>query len=403
MRNKKQKIMILSIVLSILLVGTASVNALSIYMGTNSDTPVSGDENEKTKNANKYDEKYEDWVIWYPHGMECDNMAFWEDWDYIYYSMTIDNFDQIDSFDDVYIGIKYKAETGYPNEGPDILAKKSGSTEYDNLDKGIGNSEKLIWYWVGVSNDYVDSNGKIEFGVLCAACCHCYLDDVGIRWTVTNYKPQVTSISYSPSNPTRNQEVTLTGNAEDDGTIETYKWMEGEQEIGATNPCVVKFSTSGTHSITLQVKDNDGAWSSKSEPMQIEVSNNIPPVMKSLTPNKGAARTELTFTFTASDSNNDNVRFYILWDSVDNPTDGVWTGYFSCENGVITGTVDHEYILEGNYNIKVKASDKYGGESQYMSLDFTAPKSKVMISSIFYQLFEKTPLLARIFSLLELF
>jgi hypothetical protein len=404
MRNKKQKIMILSMVLSIMLVGTASVNALSIYRGTNSDTPVSSSENEKTKNANKYDEKYEDWVIWYPNGMECDNMPFWEDWDYIYYSMTIDNFDQIDTFDNVYIGIEYKAEIDWPNEGPDILAKKPGSADYDTLDQGIGESANLRWYWTGVSNDYVDSNGKIEFGVLCAACCHCYLDTVGIRWTVTNYKPKVNSISYSPLSPTRNQDVTLTGNTvDDDGTVEAYKWMDGGQEIGSTNPCVVKFSTSGTHSVTLQVKDNDGGWSSESEPMDIEVSNNIAPVMNSISPDKGAARKELTFTFTASDSNNDKVRFFILWDSIDNPTDGVWTEYFSCEDGVITGTVDYEYILEGTYNIKVKASDIYGGESQYMSLDFTAPKSKTMIKSIVFQLFEKTPLLVRICSLLELF
>ncbi len=81
-------------------------------------------------------------------------------------------------------------------------------------------------------------------------------------------------------NVTEGSSVTLDGSAsyDIDGTIVSYKWMEGSTVLSTD----VSFNKTdypvGTHTITLTVSDDDGATGTDSVSVTVNVAENIPPV-----------------------------------------------------------------------------------------------------------------------------
>ncbi len=213
-----------------------------------------------------------------------------------------------------------------------------------------------------------------------------------------NYRPKLevmytqkpTASISGPTEGTRNEKLTYTASSADpDGdNIVSYKWKVDETEKGNEETITLQLSE-GTHTVTLQVKDEHGAWSEPAE-KTVTIDNNRNPEMVSINPKSGKQRTDITFTFVASDENYDNVKFKIDWDD----SSGVETTSFFNDgddgsvDGKITGTMVHKYQTSGSKTIKVKAIDEKNGESSYMQINFESKdKSKNLVIPKIVRLF----------------
>ena len=107
----------------------------------------------------------------------------------------------------------------------------------------------------------------------------------------------------------------------------------------------------------------------------------------------GSAGTEYTYTTSAADSEEDQV--YYMWDWGDEISD--WIGPFD-SGEEIEGS--HTWDEQGTYEIKVKAKDVHGGESDWSDpLAISMPKNKVF--SVFFNYLER--FFPNIYSFLDMF
>jgi hypothetical protein len=71
------------------------------------------------------------------------------------------------------------------------------------------------------------------------------------------------------------EQVTLSGSASDsDGIVVSYKWLEGGATLGTSVTLIRSFSA-GTHTVTLEVTDDDGATAADS--VVVTVNPFVPP------------------------------------------------------------------------------------------------------------------------------
>jgi len=86
-------------------------------------------------------------------------------------------------------------------------------------------------------------------------------------------------------------------------------------------------------------------------------------------PKTGVLDTSYDFTFTSTDPDGDDIRFYIMWDDGKNE----WTDYIASGDTV---TVSHNWKKTGTYQINAKTEDTQGASSSFSSHDVIIPKSK---------------------------
>ena len=88
-------------------------------------------------------------------------------------------------------------------------------------------------------------------------------------------------------------------------------------------------------------------------------------------PANGNAGTEYTYTAITWDPNGDNIDYWFEWDDGNNSG---WKGPYSSGQ---TGSASHTWSTQGTYQIKVKAKDTFGKESDWSDpLEVTMPKNK---------------------------
>ena len=134
------------------------------------------------KHANQYYQKTDDWYGWDVHGMHCDNYWDTSDNDYLYFEFIIDDLPVKE--ESLIIGVEFKAD-GWPwNEGPDLEVKNQVTNQWFKRKQSMGKPTSLTWKWYIMtdSNDYITSSGVVQFRILCAAGCHTWVDDVGIKY-----------------------------------------------------------------------------------------------------------------------------------------------------------------------------------------------------------------------------
>jgi len=125
-------------------------------------------------------------------------------------------------------------------------------------------------------------------------------------------------------------------------------------------------------------------------------SPNTPPEKPDINgPTSGNAGTSYPYTFTSTDSDGDQVSYYIRWgDGGTTP----WTAFQSSGPPGYSGS--HTWILQNTYIIEAKARDIFGTESDWATLSVTMPKNKLYINTPFLQflenLMQRFPLLARL-------
>ena len=97
--------------------------------------------------------------------------------------------------------------------------------------------------------------------------------------TIANRSPTVSRVTWSPSDPSDNDDVVFTVQASDaDGEVVGWIWTLDSGASGSSQEFVHAFEDDGSHSLSIVVRDNDGA-SSESYSITVPI-RNAPPVAK---------------------------------------------------------------------------------------------------------------------------
>jgi len=161
----------------------------------------------------------------------------------------------------------------------------------------------------------------------------------------------------------------------DDGEISDWIGPYSPEEICENSHI---FDDPGTYDIKVKAKDNYNAESTWSETLSIEIDdkNKAPAIPDSPEgPKSGRIGEEYTYTTSTTDIENDLVSYGWDWDGDDEVDE--WTNYIKSGNEM---SIDHIWSEAGTYNIKVKAEDKPGKQSNFSQVlvvtivDNTAPE-----------------------------
>ncbi len=144
-----------------------------------------------------------------------------------------------------------------------------------------------------------------------------------------------------------------------DGTID--EWT-GYYASGETISITHSWSTPGTYHVKVKAEDEDGAQSDFSPPLTVTITTgNHPPNKpgKPSGPTSGRVGVSYTYTATTTDPDGDQIYYKFSWG------DGSysdWLGPYSSGDIV---SASHSWSNKGNYEIRVKAKDTHGMESEW--------------------------------------
>jgi len=146
----------------------------------------------------------------------------------------------------------------------------------------------------------------------------------------------------------------------DDGT---------EQFMFPDWPVVLPIGSWFNVSIIITCENDDNFWNNE-RTLQLFITENNPPIAPLIYgPKEGTIQTEYIYEITANDMESDQVYYQIDWND---DTSSDWIGPF------LSGqTIYQKHIWEkkGSYEIKVKAKDSYGAESDWSYYSVSMPKN----------------------------
>lgn len=99
-------------------------------------------------------------------------------------------------------------------------------------------------------------------------------------------------------------------------------------------------------------------------------------------PSSGKTGEEQTYMFSSTDSEGDDISYYVNWGDGSNSG---WQGPYPSGTEI---TLNHTWMIEGTFTIKAKAKDEYDEESDWATLEVSIPKNKPNINMPFLQLLE---------------
>lgn len=104
------------------------------------------------------------------------------------------------------------------------------------------------------------------------------------------------------------------------------------------------------------------------------IDNNPPDSPMINGPTSGTARTQYEYTVSSTDQDDDYVYYTVDWDdgSVEE-----WIGPYDSGEEI---TLEHSWNRRGSYNIKVKATDVWGSQSDWTNISVSMPKNKQLIN-----------------------
>jgi hypothetical protein len=143
--------------------------------------------------------------------------------------------------------------------------------------------------------------------------------------------------------------------------------------------------------------DSDGSNELKTCDWQLEGKEYIykyngPPCAPEIDgPPSGNPRVEYNYTFVTTDPEGDDVIYWIDWGD---KTYEQWIGPYKSGEEI---SISHNWTEKGNFIIKAKARDSFGGESDWATFDVKiGRKSREVQQMLFYCLLEQFPLLQKI-------
>jgi hypothetical protein len=205
-----------------------------------------------------------------------------------------------------------------------------------------------------------------------------------------NQKPTV-AITYPTEGQTVSGTIAIAGTASDDGDVVLVeiKIDDGDWEAASgTTSWSKSWDTTGVengeHIISARSKDNYDVYSDDFY-VTVYVGNNNQPV-KPATPTgetNGKINVEYTYTTSTTDLDGDQVYYWFDWGD---DTNSGWVGPY--DSGT-TASAEHAWTAKETYEIKVKAKDTNGAESDWSDpLPVTMPKNIISKNPSFMKFFE---------------
>lgn len=161
-------------------------------------------------------------------------------------------------------------------------------------------------------------------------------------------RPPTASFTYSPSSPSVGETVSFDGSdsSDPDGSIVSYSWdfnNDGVEDATGATPST-SFGSSGSHTVSLTVTDDDGATHTTSQ--TISVANSSPTIDSFSCDDPKLTFNTITCSVSASDPDGDNLTYS-------------WGGAFS-GNG---SSQSESFSDDGRYPVSVTVSDGNGGSA----------------------------------------
>ena len=174
---------------------------------------------------------------------------------------------------------------------------------------------------------------------------------------------------------------TVTDPDGDDITYE-FNWGDGDTTTGLTTPSATHIWTSkGNFNVKVRAKDEYGAASEWSGELAVYMDNNIPEI-PAVPDGPATGRKNIDYTYTSFTTDADGHQIYYKFDWGDGSDSG-WLGPINSGNQI---TATHSWSSKGDYNIKVKAKDGYGEETDWSDpLPIQIPRNR-LFPSIFNQM-----------------
>jgi PKD repeat protein len=175
-------------------------------------------------------------------------------------------------------------------------------------------------------------------------------DDSGANGTATKEitvvnKPPVAKFTFTPTNPTTDDEVKFTDESvDDDGEIVFWRWDFGDYTGSTFKNPIHKYTTPGTYTVTLTIKDNNDAEDAISQVIKImESQKNEEPIADfTYSPTKPTIDDTILFKDKSTDSDGSIVEW--LWDFGD--------GTKSTKQNP-----KHKYKKPGSYTVTLTVKD----------------------------------------------
>ncbi len=165
--------------------------------------------------------------------------------------------------------------------------------------------------------------------------------------------PPVANFSWQPSEPTDLQKIVFNASLsyDEDGSIVNYTWDFGNGNVSYGESVTYKYKVDGIYTVTLTVKDDDGAKTEISK--QVEVKNVKPEAMFTYKPSKPREDEMITFNASSSYDPDGDIMKY-SWDF---DGDGVIDAY-----GM---EVTHKYSKKRDYRVILTVEDDDGAKDLY--------------------------------------
>ena len=199
-------------------------------------------------------------------------------------------------------------------------------------------------------------------------------NEVSTTLTV-NGKPLACINSITPSPANEGQAVTFTGSGTDDGTITRYSWRSNiNEELYNSSSTTFSLSnlSNGTHTIFLQVQDDDDIWSDEVSAALV-VNGKPRPHIDSISPNPAEEGEIVTFTANATDDG--TISLFVWRSSLDQVLYNGTNASFTCSN-----------LSVGDHIIYFNVRDNFGVWSEEVSTTLVVteyiPPNKIPTVSI---------------------
>jgi PKD repeat protein len=164
--------------------------------------------------------------------------------------------------------------------------------------------------------------------------------------------PLTASFSYSPSSPSVGQQVTFTSSATGGSAPYSFSWTFGDGSTGAGPSATKTYSSGGTFTIILTVRDGGSPQQSATSQQSVTVTTPPPPPPPPM---------PLTAGFTYTPSNPVSLVLVHFTGSASGGTQPYTYSWDFGDGFTATGvSVSHSYLLPGTYTVTLTVSDANG-------------------------------------------
>jgi hypothetical protein len=232
---------------------------------------------------------------------------------------------------------------------------------YNSLDQLDYNTQ---YYWkIDAIDDYTPPPPGTAYGQL---------------WSFTTENEPINNPPNTPSSPPTgpvSREVEQTGSystsTTDPNEDQVYYWFDwgdgnnsgwiGPYDSGATGNSSYSWSSVDTYDVKVKAKDVFGAESDWSPIISVQVYDNNPPDKPSQPSGFNSIAKNQQVSYVTSSTDEDGNQVYYLFDW----GDGANSGWFGPYDSGATGSSSHSWSSVGTYDVKVKAKDVFGAESDW--------------------------------------